>query len=98
MRGLDDLVLLAGVGAQPRFDALCQLCSRQVGQVVDGVFVHHPDCERVLRGLGRMPRCCECGGTLYLEASSGQMLSASDLEAARRLRPGIRVGPTSRTP
>ena len=73
--------------AADRFDARCQLCSRVAGQAVDGVFVHHPDCGRALTPGRPLPRCCDCGGRLYLEPASGPILSAAEREAARRSRP-----------
>jgi hypothetical protein len=69
------------------FDACCQLCSRLAGQVIGGRFVHHPDCARTPIWDGRLPRCCDCGGTLYLEPSSSPMRSAADRDAARHYRP-----------
>jgi hypothetical protein len=70
-----------------RFDARCQMCSRVSGQLVGGSFVHDPDCSRPLAFAGALPRCCDCGGRLYLEATSTPMLSAADREAARFHRP-----------
>jgi hypothetical protein len=72
----------------PRFDARCQLCGRVAGQVVGGNFLHHPDCRRTPALAGGLPRCCDCGGRVYLEATDGPMLSAADREAARHSRPG----------
>lgn len=70
-----------------RFDARCQMCSRLAGQAVDGIFVHHPDCGQTPTFRGGLPRCCDCGGRLYLEPAGGPILSAADREAARRSRP-----------
>jgi hypothetical protein len=70
-----------------RFDARCQLCSRLAGQALDGVFVHHPDCDRVPSVSAGLPRCCDCGGRLYLEPAIGPIPSAADRDAARRSRP-----------
>jgi hypothetical protein len=70
-----------------RFDARCQLCSRVAGQVVDGNFLHHPDCVRTPTIDRGMPRCCECGGQLYFEPTTSPMLSAAEREAARHARP-----------
>ena len=71
----------------PRFDARCQLCSRLAGQVVDNVFVHHPDCLRTPTFDGGLPRCCDCGGRLFLEPTSSPMSTAADREAALHYRP-----------
>ena len=71
-----------------RFDARCQLCSRVAGQVVGGDFRHHPDCLRTPAFAGGLPRCCHCGGRLYLEPTDSPMLSAAEREAARHARPG----------
>ncbi len=46
---------------------ICMLCSRQVGEVVDGRVVHHAGCSREMPSLGRMVRCCACGGSLMVE-------------------------------
>ena len=81
----DEGLSLASAGSC--FDAYCQLCSRLAGQVVNGAFVHHPDCARTPNWDGRLPRCCDCGGTLYLEPSFSPMRSAADREAARHYRP-----------
>jgi hypothetical protein len=70
-----------------RFDARCFMCSRVAGQVVDGRYVHHPDCAREPLVVGGRPRCCDCGGRLYLEATTSPLLSAADREAARHFRP-----------
>ena len=81
----------SAVTRQPRrFDARCQLCSRVAGQVVDGVYIHHPDCGRTPAFAGGLPRCCDCGGSLFYEETSAMMSSAADPEAALRYRPTAR--------
>jgi hypothetical protein len=55
--------------------------------VVEGVFLHDPDCLRT-PGFDRgVPRCRGCGGRLYFEPTNSPMLSAADREAARHHRP-----------
>lgn len=71
-----------------RFDACCQLCGRVAGQLVDRVFLHHPDCVLTPLLRGRLPRCCDCGGPLIYEATSIPMSTAAEREAERRFRPG----------
>lgn len=69
------------------FNARCQLCSRVAGQLVDGSFLHHPDCLRTPVFDHGQPRCCDCGGRLFFEPTSSPMLSAADREQARHYRP-----------
>ena len=87
MADLEAGSFILGSGQEPRFDAHCQLCSRLAGQMVSGVFVHHPDCAQAPVFVGGRPRCCECGGSLYFEQTSIPMSSAADREAARHYRP-----------
>lgn len=63
------------------------MCSRMAGQIVGGVFVHHPDCTQTPVLDGGLPRCCACGGSLYFEPTHTPMVSAADRDAARRYRP-----------
>jgi hypothetical protein len=75
-------------GMTVRFDVCCQLCSRVVGQLVDDVFVHQPDCPEKPPQVGGAWRCCTCGGRLYLEPANTPLSSAADRQAARTSRPG----------
>jgi hypothetical protein len=48
-------------------DVRCLMCSRIIGQIADGKFVHDSACTLPLRISGGHLRCCRCGGSLYLE-------------------------------
>ena len=48
----------------------CLLCSTEVGQLLDGRFRRHPGCTAPPARPGGRPRCCHCGGSLYVEARS----------------------------
>ena len=50
-----------------RGEVTCLMCGTVVGHVLDGRFAHHEGCERTIRYQGRLPRCCRCGGSLYLD-------------------------------
>jgi hypothetical protein len=43
------------------------MCGTVVGEVREGRFAHHRECERPVRWLGKLPRCCHCGGSLYVD-------------------------------
>jgi hypothetical protein len=53
-----------------RGDATCMMCGWVVGEIQNGRFIHHPGCDRSVRWLSRLPRCCRCGGSLYYDPSS----------------------------
>ena len=46
--------------------AKCFSCSAEVGRVLHGRFLRH-SCPNPLPSAGSRPRCCHCGGSLYLE-------------------------------
>ena len=46
--------------------AKCFSCSAEVGKVLHGRFLRHACPNELPRPNGR-PRCCHCGGSLYLE-------------------------------
>jgi hypothetical protein len=50
-------------------EAICLLCGFVIGEIKDGRFRHHAGCDRPLRQVGRLPRCCRCGGSLYVDPS-----------------------------
>jgi hypothetical protein len=81
---------LVAPGQERRFDLRCQMCSRLAGQIVDRVFVHHPDCPSTPLFAGSLPRCCACGGSLYCEPTDSPMSSAADRAATLRYRPSTR--------
>ena len=61
------------------YEVWCLLCSTEVGRLVDGRLRRHPGCAGALpRPVGR-PRCCHCGGSLYVETRSA---AAADRLAA----------------
>ena len=45
----------------------CMMCGTQIGEVRDGRFTHHRGCSRPVEVRGGFPRCCRCGGSLYME-------------------------------
>ncbi len=45
----------------------CLMCGSQIDEVRDGRFTHHRGCSRPVEVRGGFPRCCRCGGSLYLE-------------------------------
>lgn len=49
-----------------QYDVRCLMCGTEVGQVAFGRFIKHPGCAAGLPRTGGLPRCCRCGGTLYL--------------------------------
>lgn len=49
------------------YDVKCMLCSAEVGQIVSGKFSQHDGCRNALPRKAGMPRCCHCGGSLYLD-------------------------------
>ena len=53
--------------ASSYFSLRCLLCSTEVGQVLDGRFRQHPGCTIAMPRRDGAPRCCHCGGSLYLE-------------------------------
>jgi hypothetical protein len=74
--------------ASAYFSLRCLLCSTEVGQVLDGRFRQHPGCTIAMPRRDGAPRCCHCGGSLYLEPIDQAELSLLELkiakEAARR--------------
>jgi hypothetical protein len=52
---------------QTRGDVICLMCGTVIGVVRNGRFVHHAGCDRQLPWQARMPRCCRCSGSLYLD-------------------------------
>ena len=55
------------------YDVRCLMCGTEVGRILDGRFRVHAGCSRPLVRAGRQLRCCECGGSLYLEALAGYL-------------------------
>lgn len=54
-----------------RGEVICLMCGTVVGEANRGRFVHHQGCERPVRLQGKLPRCCRCGGSLYVDPSLG---------------------------
>lgn len=50
-----------------RGEVICLMCGTVVGEATRGRFVHHRGCERPVRLQGKLPRCCRCGGSLYID-------------------------------
>ena len=46
--------------------AKCFSCSAEVGKVLHGRFLRH-NCPNPLPRPNGRPRCCHCGGSLYLD-------------------------------
>ena len=72
------------------FEVHCMMCGTEVGEIRDDRFVHHRGCERRLPLRGGIPRCCRCGGSLYMERGDTLNLSERAYAAAR-------LGPTRLT-
>jgi hypothetical protein len=53
----------------------CMMCGTQIGEVRDGRFTHHRGCSRPVELRGGFPRCCRCGGSLYMERTDNLTLS-----------------------
>ena len=69
--------------ASAYFYLRCLLCSREVGQVLGGRVQQHPGCSIPMPQRGGTPRCCHCGGSLYLEPIDQPELSVLGLEITR---------------
>ena len=52
-----------------RGEVTCLMCGTVVGEARQGRFEHHRGCERPVRLQGKLPRCCRCGGSLYIDPS-----------------------------
>ena len=66
------------------YNVICLLCSREAGQILAGRFVRHADCPTPLSHTGRRPRCCHCGGSVYLEAITRADFALLDKKVAGR--------------
>ena len=53
----------------------CMMCGTQVGEVRNGRFAHHSGCNQPVEVRGGFPRCCRCGGSLYMERADNLVLS-----------------------
>jgi hypothetical protein len=49
------------------YNVLCLLCGTEVGHIVGSKFVKHAGCSAPMPRTGGLPRCCHCGGSLYLD-------------------------------
>jgi|SRR5439155_20391149 len=49
------------------------MCGTEVGYLAFGRFVEHAGCATPLPHRGGLPRCCHCGGTLYLAPMEGSL-------------------------
>jgi hypothetical protein len=49
-----------------QYDLRCLMCGTEVGHLAFGRFIKHAGCAAALPRRGGLPRCCHCGGTLYL--------------------------------
>jgi hypothetical protein len=49
-----------------QYDVRCLMYGTEVGSLAFGRFIKHAGCARPLPRKGGLPRCCHCGGTLYL--------------------------------
>jgi hypothetical protein len=75
-----------------QYDVRCLMCGTEVGSLAFGRFIKHAGCARPLPRKGGLPRCCHCGGTLYLapmEATCRPQTTAG-LTACRPRRRGVR--------
>jgi hypothetical protein len=76
-----------------QYDVRCLMCGTEVGYLAFGTFIKHAGCETPLPRRGGLPRCCHCGGTLYLAPMEGS-LPVLD----RRLRDRMLVEEAGRQP
>lgn len=65
------------------WDVKCMLCSTEVGQILDGKFSKHAGCPGKLPRVGKMARCCHCGGSLYLDPIDGTLPQWARLRATK---------------
>ena len=49
-----------------QYDVRCLMCGTEVGHLAFGTFIKHAGCTTPLPRRGGLPRCCHCGGALYL--------------------------------
>ena len=49
------------------YEVKCLMCSAGIGEISHGKFRRDPGCHGALPVRHGMPRCCHCGGSLYLE-------------------------------
>jgi hypothetical protein len=80
-----------------QYDVRCLMCGTEVGSLAFGRFIKHPGCASPLSRKGGLPRCCHCGGTLYLAPMEGYLSAADDGRLDRTLaeeagRPSARRG------
>ena len=67
-----------------QYDVTCLMCGTEVGHIVFGRFIKHAGCGAALPRKGGLPRCCHCGGTLYLAPMEGY-LPGTDREILDRM-------------
>jgi hypothetical protein len=73
---------------QPRdYEVTCLMCSAEVGRIVHGQFEMRGGRTTPLPRKAGLPRCCYCGGSLYLEPiiSYTPPLDRAQLEALRKI-------------
>jgi hypothetical protein len=56
-----------------QYDVRCLMCGTEVGSLAFGRFIKHACCARPLPRKGGLPRCCHCGGMLYLAPMEGSL-------------------------
>jgi hypothetical protein len=56
-----------------QYDVRCLMCGTEVGHLAFGTFIKHAGCSTPLPRRGGLPRCCHCGGTLYLAPMEGRL-------------------------
>jgi hypothetical protein len=56
------------------YDVRCLMCGTEVGQIVGSAFVAAPGAQPGLVLRGRLPRCAQCGGSLYLDPAEARLL------------------------
>jgi hypothetical protein len=49
------------------YEVRCLLCGAEIGSIVFGHFERHAGCSTPLPRRFGLLRCCQCGGSLYLE-------------------------------
>jgi|SwirhisoilCB2_FD_contig_31_21467438_length_521_multi_2_in_0_out_0_1 hypothetical protein len=65
------------------WDVKCMLCGTEVGQIIGGSFKKHAGCPGKLPRVGKMARCCHCGGSLYLDPVDGNVSQLARMKAMR---------------
>ena len=70
------------------YEVMCMMCGTQVGLIIQGSFTAHSGCRKAPPRRAGMFRCCNCGGSLYLEPLEGPVPAPITKELRRLLSAG----------